>query len=107
MPVVDDAGVMVANLSAHNIRQLFADAASFRKLGSPIVEALELCSPKFTCTPTDSLASVITQLVDNHIHRVYITDDAGRVEGVLSLREVIAQFVREPEESELSKYFSE
>jgi CBS domain-containing protein len=97
---------MVANLSAHDIRRLFSNTESFGKLGQPVKDALELCSPKFTCTAADSLASVITQLVDNHIHRVYITDESGRVEGVLSLREVIAQFVREPEESELNKYFA-
>ena len=53
------------------------------------------------------LGSVLEKLNGTHIHRAFLVDAESHVTGVISLREIIAQFVREPEDSKLSEYFSE
>ncbi len=107
VPIVDDSGKLVANLSAHDIRVLLFHPQHFTKLSSRICDSLDMSRPLFTCQPQDSLASVIDQLVNNHIHRLYLTNADLRVIGVVSLRDVIAQFVREPEDSTIASYFDE
>ncbi|CAI5527609.1 unnamed protein product [Closterium sp. Naga37s-1] len=53
--------------------------------------------PAVSCRHTDSLVSVIETLAGKGIHRVYVTDDHGRLQGVVTLRDIISRFVTEPE----------
>ncbi|GJP41788.1 hypothetical protein CLOM_g1433 [Closterium sp. NIES-68] len=53
--------------------------------------------PAVTCRRTDSLVSVIETLARMGMHRVYVTDDHGRLQGVVTLRDIISRFVLEPE----------
>ncbi|CAI7883594.1 unnamed protein product [Closterium sp. NIES-53] len=53
--------------------------------------------PAVSCRRTDSLVSVIETLAGKGIHRMYVTDDHGRLQGVVTLRDIISRFVTEPE----------
>ncbi|CAI5466660.1 unnamed protein product [Closterium sp. Yama58-4] len=53
--------------------------------------------PAVSCRRTDSLVSVIETLAGKGIHRVYVTDDHDRLQGVVTLRDIISRFVTEPE----------
>ena len=48
---------------------------------------------------------MIRKLARAHVHRLFVVDDDGRSIGVISLRDVIAKFVKEPANSGLSQYF--
>ena len=81
------------------------DEVQFARLSHPISAAIDLSRPVVTCEPEDTLESVLRRL-DGHYH-AYMVDGTGRPQSVVSLREVIAQFVCEPEQSQLSDYFTE
>ena len=84
---------MLGNLSAHDVRSLLGDSLRFEGLARPIAETFDFTRPLYTCTARDTLASVLQLLEGYHIHRVYLLTPKRRVKCVISLREVIAQFV--------------
>ena len=109
MAVVGDNGKLVDNISSHDMRTLIMDADKFPLLCHMIGEKEGKLHAKhaLTCHPSDSLASVIQKLSASHVHRLYVVDSHHRPVGVVSMRDVIARFVREPQESQLWKFFAE
>ncbi|CAN0905986.1 SNF1-related protein kinase regulatory subunit gamma-1 [Linum grandiflorum] len=59
-------------------------------------EDTPMVSGMITCTGRDSVKELITKLDSKKIHRVYVVDDAGNLEGVITLRDVISRLVHEP-----------
>ncbi|XP_043813479.1 SNF1-related protein kinase regulatory subunit gamma-1 isoform X2 [Manihot esculenta] len=57
---------------------------------SPMVNGL------ITCTKDHTIKELILQLDSKKIHRVYVVDDAGNLEGVITLRDIISRLVHEP-----------
>ena len=49
---------------------------------------------------------MVRLLASAHVHRVYVVDELQHVTGVISLRDIITRFVKEPEDSLIWKYFS-
>ncbi|KAL3342728.1 hypothetical protein AABB24_026656 [Solanum stoloniferum] len=49
-----------------------------------------------TCRRGDSLKDVIMKLDSKKIHRIYVVDDMGNLEGVITLRDIISKLVHEP-----------
>lgn len=49
-----------------------------------------------TCKRTDTLKDVIMKLDSMEIQRIYIVDDSGDVQGVITLRDIISKLVHEP-----------
>lgn len=48
--------------------------------------------PAYTAQPWDSLLDVIRQLVTRRIHRVYITDDEGKISSVVTVTDILRVF---------------
>lgn len=49
-----------------------------------------------TCRRNNSLKEVIMKLDSKKIHRIYVVDDMGNLEGVITLRDIISKLVHEP-----------
>ncbi len=54
-------------------------------------------SSALTCTPDDTLEEVIKRLVQSRIHRIYVVDSQQHVIRVVSLRNILRKFVKEPQ----------
>ena len=50
-----------------------------------------------TATANDTMEDVIKRLVRSRIHRVYVVDSQQRVVRVVSLRNILRKFVKEPQ----------
>eukprot|EP00250_Pteridium_aquilinum_P006839 c16676_g1_i1 orf=203-1537(-) len=61
-----------------------------------------LLSRIITCRDSEATRDVILKLDKHNIHRVYVVDEEGNVEGVVTMRDLISKFVKEP-----SDYFGE
>lgn len=49
-----------------------------------------------TCTENEATRDVILKLDKHNIHRVYVVDEQGNVDGVITMRDLISKFVKEP-----------
>jgi CBS domain-containing protein len=58
-----------------------------------------------TCTADDTLASVIKRLLESGVHRVYVVDSKMRPVRVVSMRDILARFVKEPTADYVRKFF--
>jgi len=48
------------------------------------------------CTKNHTLKELILMLDAEKIHRIYVVDDFGNLEGLITLRDIIARLVHEP-----------
>ncbi|KAL0326593.1 UNVERIFIED_CONTAM: SNF1-related protein kinase regulatory subunit gamma-1 [Sesamum angustifolium] len=55
-----------------------------------------LLSGILTCHRNDTLKEVIMKLDSVKIHRIYVVDETGNLEGVITLRDIISKLVHEP-----------
>ncbi|XP_047310750.1 SNF1-related protein kinase regulatory subunit gamma-1-like [Impatiens glandulifera] len=55
-----------------------------------------LVNDMVTCKKEDTLKEVISTLDCKKIHRIYVVDDDGNLEGVVTLRDIISKLVHEP-----------
>jgi len=119
IPVVDESGAIVGNISARDIRTMVRKPEFFERIYDSTKEFLEGIheewkqdpkrkdlpvterAPAVCCKPTDTLSSVIDQFVKWGIHRMYIVDEKRRPVSVVSLSDVIATFVGEPPAGEV------
>lgn len=102
VPVVDPAtGAIKGNISARDARLLVSSTKVYKLLNMPIRVYLDVISDgaensAITCNASDTLEDVIKRMVRSRIHRVYVVDSSQRVVRVVSLRNVLRKFVREP-----------
>ncbi|CAI0446432.1 unnamed protein product [Linum tenue] len=59
-------------------------------------EDTPMVSGMITCKGSDNIKGLITKLDTKQIHRLYVVDDSGNLEGVITLRDVISRLVHEP-----------
>lgn len=57
---------------------------------SPFVRGMVICTKNY------SIKELIMKLDSEKIHRVYVVDDAGNLEGVITLRDILSRLVHEP-----------
>lgn len=55
-----------------------------------------LLSGMITCRKEDTLKQVILTLDSLKIHRIYVVDEDGSLEGLITLRDIISRLVHEP-----------
>lgn len=55
-----------------------------------------LMSGMITCKKDDTLKDVIMKLDSMKIHRIYMVDEEGNLEGLITLRDIISRLVHEP-----------
>ncbi len=101
-------------MSATDARLALTQPAYFAALPLPLAALLTLRqhpldAAPITCTPGDTLASVLAQLAAKHpwghCHRAWVLDATGRVVNVIALRDIITRFVREPAPDYFGSYF--
>uniref|UniRef100_A0A0A9DNP9 CBS domain-containing protein n=1 Tax=Arundo donax TaxID=35708 RepID=A0A0A9DNP9_ARUDO len=59
-------------------------------------EASPLLHDVITCKKDDTIKDIILRLDSEKIHRIYVVDDKGNTEGVITLRDIISKLVHEP-----------
>ncbi|KAI8529204.1 hypothetical protein RHMOL_Rhmol12G0206400 [Rhododendron molle] len=59
-------------------------------------ESSPLLNGMVTCKRENTIKEVIVMLDSEKIHRIYVVDDDGNLEGVITLRDIISKLVHEP-----------
>jgi CBS domain-containing protein len=59
-------------------------------------EASPLLHDVITCKKDDTIKDIILKLDSAKISRIYVVDDKGNTEGVITLRDIISKLVHEP-----------
>ncbi|KAK9926655.1 hypothetical protein M0R45_023871 [Rubus argutus] len=59
-------------------------------------EVYPMLSAMVTCKRDDTIKDLILRLDSEKIHRVYVVDNDGNLEGVITLRDIISRLVHEP-----------
>nr|GMD35301.1 SNF1-related protein kinase regulatory subunit gamma-1 [Ipomoea batatas] len=112
LPVVESGGTKaIGNISIRDIQfllnapEIYRDFRSItaknfltairRHLAENSKES-PMLSGMVTCRRDDNLKSVITKLDSLKIHRIYVVDNAGNLEGIITLRDIISKLVHEP-----------
>ncbi|KAJ3293078.1 hypothetical protein BCR33DRAFT_854158 [Rhizoclosmatium globosum] len=94
LPVVDAAGLVVATLSASDLRGLSRETLAYVNLNVlDFIKKMDLKSTKeatSSLTPADTLLDAINLLVERDVHRLWILDSVLRPIGVVSQSDVIA-----------------
>jgi CBS domain-containing protein len=98
LPIVNDDGVLVGNLSVRDVEASFNDKNAV--LSSPVGEYLEKVlktNPKapekvISTTKEDSIQHAIELMIDNHIHRVWVVDTNNHPIGVISASDICRIF---------------
>ena len=106
VPIVDASTSKIrGNISARDVRLVATSSKVYKLLNMPISVYLDVVSDgaensAITCSPDDTLEEVITRMVRSRIHRIYVVDSQQHVIRVVSLRNILRKFVKEP-----AKYF--
>jgi len=112
IPIVDSSGVkVVGNISIRDVQflltapEIYHDyrsitAKNFLTAVRSYLKKHQGTSPfvsgMVVCTKNHSVKELIMKLDSEKIHRVYVVDDAGNLEGVITLRDIISRLVHEP-----------
>jgi len=95
VPVLDDSGKVVGNVSASDIRVMEATADAIDSLYLSYHDFREKMAkhnvpPKpITVTSSATMAEVVALLLKNRIHRVYVVDAAGKLQSVVSMTDIL------------------
>jgi len=90
LAVLDENHKLVGNLSASDLRGI--NDQNLRELMHPVHQFLARAGSKnqvIRCFHEDKLGDAINKLLENHVHRLWMTDGQGKPVGVLSLTDVI------------------
>ncbi|KAH8486731.1 hypothetical protein POPTR_015G094700v4 [Populus trichocarpa] len=112
IPIVDSSGIkVVGNISIRDVQflltapEIYHDyrsitAKNFLTAVRSYLKKHQGTSPfvsgMVVCTKNHSVKELIMKLDSEKIHRVYVVDDAGNLEGVITLRDIISRLVHEP-----------
>ncbi|XP_076881676.1 SNF1-related protein kinase regulatory subunit gamma-1-like [Bidens hawaiensis] len=111
LPVINSENKPVANISIRDVQflliapEIYKDyrsitaknfVTSVKRYLEDNQKASPLVSGMITCKKEDTLKDVITKLDSKEIHRIYVVDEDGNLEGVITLRDIISRIVHEP-----------
>lgn len=112
VPVIENGGTKaVGNISLRDIQflltapEIYHDYRSItaknfltavRSYSEKHKEASLTLSEMITCKKDHTIKEMILLLDSKKIHRVYVVDDDGNLEGVITLRDIISKLVHEP-----------
>jgi len=98
MPITNEHGQLIGTLSTSDLRGMSSD--KLKSLSLPVMDFLRVANllvrPQVTAVSTDTLGTVLMRLVGREVHRVWLIDslEHRHVVGVLSLTDILAQFVK-------------
>jgi len=88
LAVIDSQGKLVGNVSASDVKGLSLE--TFNTLNLPIRDFVK---HKPVCIQKGStMRDVISKIVEYHVHRVFVVDDANKLLNVISLTSVLKAF---------------
>ncbi|GJX23289.1 SNF1-related protein kinase regulatory subunit gamma-1-like protein [Tanacetum coccineum] len=101
LPVVSGGNKPVANIASEIKQKVGSITAmnfvtSVKRYLEENQKASPLVSGMVTCKKDDTLIDVISNLDSKEIHRIYVVDEEGYLEGVITLRDIISRIVHEP-----------
>jgi len=104
LPIVNDQGVLVGNLSIRDVEASFNDKNAV--LSSPIGEYLVSVKKSNSLSPDkvvtiakeDTIEHAIELMIDNRIHRIWVVDADNHPIGVISTSDICRIFVMSPKE---------
>lgn len=109
VPVVGgkpEAPTLFSHVSDRDIRSVLLHPTRYEKLTRPFDSYITHLHPAINCRPHETLLTVLNRLVESRIHHIYVVSDTLELLDILSLREIVAIFVKEPEDSHFAEYFS-
>jgi len=94
---VCNQGILVATISAKDVRFICSSTDNFRLLYSPISEFLSdvrhsevnIKNPSIVCKETDSISSILGKLVENRIHRIFVVDELSKPTKIITLTDIM------------------
>jgi len=96
--VLDQSKKIVGNFSTSDIRSL-SEPWNYRLLGQHVKNFLEFTSKRNTkpviCSLSDTLESVLQKMATEHIHRLYIIDQAENLAGIISFTDVMQYVIKQ------------
>lgn len=87
LPVVDDNNKVVDMVSDRDI--CFAVTTKGRLASEIMVGELTSSRPLYTCKPDDDLRDALSIMKQHQVRRIPVVDDEGRIEGILSINDVV------------------
>jgi CBS domain-containing protein len=96
-PVIDEAGHPIGVVSRTDVvvydrARAAAQGADGTPTG-PVVRASDLMTPSvFSVRPDAPLGEVVGRMVDLNVHRLFVTDHAGTLVGVISALDLLRHF---------------
>lgn len=103
VPVVNklNGNAIVANISAKDVKIVCSTPAHLSLLHAPISQFLsvvhqqeiDICTPSITVQPSDTLKKAMSTIIANRIHRVYVINADNTIASVVSLTDILHQFV--------------
>lgn len=89
LAVLDENQKLVGNLSASDLRGLTDE--TLNTLRQPVNQFVHNTGQKtlVCCSPEEKLDMAINKLVENKVHRLWVTDEQNKPVGILSLTDVI------------------
>merc|ERR1712000_214373 len=92
LPVVDESNVVVATISAADVRGLTVD--NIGDVLKPVLKFLESANngtidPPMTCTSDESLANVMRKLISGYHRHMWVVDSEGKIVNAVTLSDVI------------------
>lgn len=90
LPVVDTENRLVGIISDRDIRSALSSAGS----GAPLMVGEIMTTNPLTISPAFTLQDVLLQFFSNKVGAFPVTDDAGRVTGILSDRDLLNCFIQ-------------
>lgn len=102
VPVLDGEGRIKGNVSARDARLIVSSTKIYKLLKMPVSTYLDVVTDgsqfsAITCPPTEKMEDVVRLLTNNRIHRVYVVDEDRKPIRVVSLRNVLTKFCKEPQ----------
>lgn len=99
LPVVDENSRVVDIYAKFDVITLAADK-SYNNLDMPIKKALSHRNEWFegvqSCKLSDKIGDIVMQLVKAEVHRLVVTDDDGKLVGIVSLSDLLNFLVLRP-----------
>ncbi|TKW03947.1 hypothetical protein SEVIR_7G076700v4 [Setaria viridis] len=112
LPVMDTSGAKaIGNISIRDVQYLLTAPKIYKEHRTITTkdfltavrhhlqeqhEASPLLHDVITCKKDDTIKDIILKLDSQKIHRIYVVDDKGNTEGVITLRDIISKLVHEP-----------
>lgn len=92
VPIVDSSGTVINVYSRTDVMYITKDF----DLDQSVEDALKSRPkiPVYTCEKTDSLFKVVGHLSKSRIHRLIIVDGDGKVQGIVSVSDIIQFFLK-------------